>query len=52
MTEPKKCAHSACSCIVPSGEKYCSARCESAADTIEIACTCGHPGCQGEVHMA
>ncbi len=43
--ETKKCAHPACSCPAPHGEKYCSAYCNDAAGTTEIACNCGHPGC-------
>lgn len=45
--EPKKCAHSGCSCVVSDGEKYCSVACENAKDVTEIACRCGHPGCKG-----
>src|SRR5438270_11727746 len=39
------CAHPACNCPVPQGEKYCSTYCEDAADTIEISCNCEHAGC-------
>jgi len=47
MPEKRKgmCAHPACNCPVPEGEKYCSAYCEDAADTVEISCNCEHPGC-------
>ena len=44
--EPKKCAHTGCSCTVPDKEKYCSTACEAAKNVTEIACSCGHPGCQ------
>jgi hypothetical protein len=30
-------------------EKYCSTHCEENKDTIEIACKCNHPGCEGEI---
>jgi hypothetical protein len=40
-----KCAHPSCQCQVPGDAKYCSAYCEAAKDTTEIACTCGHTGC-------
>lgn len=49
MSDAKKCAHPSCSCTVTGKDKYCSSRCEAAADTTEIACECGHPGCRGEV---
>src|SRR5580704_9270479 len=45
--EPKKCAHSSCSCTVPDGEKYCSAACEGAKNVTELSCQCGHAGCRG-----
>jgi len=39
------CAHPACMCMVPKGEKYCSPYCHDAADTTEISCNCEHKGC-------
>jgi hypothetical protein len=47
MAEKKttKCAHPACQCLVSKDEKYCSAYCHDAADTVEISCNCDHPGC-------
>jgi hypothetical protein len=39
------CAHPACNCPVPKGEKYCSQYCKDAGDTTEISCNCEHPGC-------
>jgi len=47
MSDPKKCAHAPCTCMTT--EKYCSPYCEENKDTIEIACKCGHPGCDGEI---
>jgi len=41
----EKCAHPACNCPVPEGEKYCSTYCKAAADTTEISCNCEHRGC-------
>jgi hypothetical protein len=48
MSDQKKCANPACSCIPPKSDKFCSPHCEAAKGTIEIACQCGHPGCKGE----
>ena len=49
MTDPTKCAHPACKCLVskdsPHG-KYCSKHCKEAADLTEVHCDCKHPGCQ------
>lgn len=47
MSDPKKCAHSACTCMTT--ETYCSTYCEENKDTVEIACKCGHAGCDGEI---
>jgi metallothionein len=47
MSELKKCAHAACSCMTD--KKYCSTFCEERADVAEIACNCAHPGCRGEI---
>jgi hypothetical protein len=41
-----KCAHPSCSCAAGNDSKYCSAYCEDAKDTTELACNCGHPGCE------
>lgn len=51
MTDAKKnkCAHELCSCIAPEGNKYCSAYCEAAKNTTDIACGCEHPACSGSV---
>jgi hypothetical protein len=48
MAGMKKCAHSACNCQVPAGQKFCSAACESARSVTELTCQCGHQGCQSE----
>jgi hypothetical protein len=40
-----KCAHPSCQCQISGDAKYCSAYCADAKGTMEIACTCGHPGC-------
>ena len=47
MSELKKCEHPSCSCMTD--HKYCSKFCEDRKDTTEIACTCGHPGCKGDI---
>ncbi|MGB2627444.1 MAG: hypothetical protein WAK20_11700 [Candidatus Acidiferrum sp.] len=44
----KKCAHPNCSCRVTKGN-YCSIECEAMEKTPDIECTCGHPGCKGEI---
>jgi hypothetical protein len=45
MKENQKCAHPACNCAAPDGEKYCSTYCHDAGKLVELACNCGHPGC-------
>jgi metallothionein len=37
-----------CNCMVPAGQKYCSAYCESAKGQTKLQCHCGHPGCDGQ----
>jgi hypothetical protein len=47
-TSLKKCAHVLCSCNAT--EKYCSEACkDSDSRETEIACGCGHPGCDATV---
>ena len=49
-SDPKKCAHVPCRCIAKSGDKYCSVACKDAGpEEVEIACPCGHPGCETTV---
>ncbi len=50
MADKNKCAHPSCSCPKADDSNYCSAYCEGAGDTIEIACNCGHAGCQGNTN--
>jgi hypothetical protein len=47
MADERKgmCAHPACNCRAPEGEKYCSQYCKDAGDTTEISCNCDHEGC-------
>jgi hypothetical protein len=45
MPESKKCAHTACTCTVPEGKKYCSQICEDSKQFTSIKCDCKHPGC-------
>ena len=45
MADQKKCAHPACTCMAPKGEKYCSTYCHDAGKIMELSCNCGHPGC-------
>jgi hypothetical protein len=49
MSEVKRCANAACSCIPPEKEKYCSAHCEGMVDSVEVLCGCGHDSCRGAV---
>jgi hypothetical protein len=51
MTDAKKCAHPACSCVVTK-DKYCSETCGDAKGMIELTCQCHHPECKGEVLKA
>jgi hypothetical protein len=49
MTDPDKCAHPACKCLVPKDGahgKYCSEHCKEAADTTELRCDCQHLLCR------
>jgi len=49
MTDPTKCAHPTCKCLVskdsPHG-KYCSEHCKEASDLTELRCDCKHPTCR------
>lgn len=48
MSEPNKCAHPLCECLVSDDSEFgnfCSAQCETAKDVTELKCDCGHPGC-------
>jgi hypothetical protein len=47
MSESKKCAHTACSCTVPDGKKYCSQMCEDSKSVTSLKCDCKHPACSG-----
>jgi hypothetical protein len=48
MSDAKKCANPACSCIPADGQKFCSAHCESIKGSVEAICDCGHPACKGD----
>jgi len=47
MSESKKCAHAACSCMVSDGKKYCSQMCEDSKKITTLKCNCKHEGCSG-----
>jgi hypothetical protein len=49
MSDTKKCANPACSCIPEKGAKFCGAHCEGTKGTTEIACQCGHAACKGNL---
>ncbi len=49
MSDPKKCAHTSCSCVCADGKKYCSQICEDSAVTTSLSCDCDHPGCSGKL---
>ena len=49
MTDPQKCAHPACACMVTKGSpygKYCSEHCKEKGQTIELRCDCQHLQCR------
>jgi hypothetical protein len=48
MSDAKKCANPACSCIPADGQKFCSAHCEGLKGSVEAICECGHPACKGD----
>jgi metallothionein len=48
MSDQKKCANPACSCVPANKEKFCSAHCEGLKGSTEVMCGCGHPGCKGD----
>ncbi len=41
------CKNPPCGCAV-TDEKYCSAACEGAGDSVQIDCDCGHETCGGD----
>lgn len=49
MSDPNKCAHPACNCVVSKDSvhgKYCSEHCKEAAGETEIRCDCQHLPCR------
>ena len=49
MTNPQKCAHPACECMVAAkGQygKYCSEECKRAGQISELHCNCQHIDCR------
>jgi hypothetical protein len=49
MTQPIKCAHPACACVVPENGphgKYCSDHCKEAGQISELQCGCQHLECR------
>jgi hypothetical protein len=49
MSEPKKCAHSSCTCVVTDGAKYCSQICEDSVGVTALTCDCKHAACSSEL---
>jgi hypothetical protein len=49
MSDPKKCAHKTCTCLVSDDKKYCSEICADSTKVTELGCDCKHPGCSGEL---
>jgi hypothetical protein len=47
MASETKCAHTACRCMVPEHERYCSDYCKDAQDVndVEIQRDCMHEPC-------
>jgi hypothetical protein len=52
MTDAKKCANPACSCVPADKDKFCSAHCEGTKGSTEIGCQCGHASCRGDIFKA
>jgi hypothetical protein len=48
--DTNRCAMDGCMCTVQSGQKYCSAYCQTAKSTSKLQCDCGHPACEGHKH--
>jgi len=46
MSEPKKCAHAACTCVCTDGKKYCSQMCQDSHKYASLKCDCKHPECE------
>jgi hypothetical protein len=46
--DSKKCSMDGCLCMVPQGQKYCSAYCEAAKGETTLECDCGHPACASQ----
>lgn len=49
MTDPNKCAHPACKCVVSKDGafgKFCSEHCKEAAAQTELHCDCHHATCR------
>jgi hypothetical protein len=49
MSNEGKCHHPACNCIPSNKEKHCSAYCHDMGTLTELACKCGHAGCEEEM---
>jgi hypothetical protein len=49
MSNENKCHHPACNCIPTNKEKHCSAYCHDMGTLTELACKCGHAGCEEEM---
>jgi hypothetical protein len=49
--EMRKCEHRSCQCMIASDQKYCGQLCRDAgSEEVEIACDCGHPACEQQLH--
>ena len=45
-TEPRKCAHQTCRCMVSEGKNFCGPWCEATKHSADGAvCDCSHPAC-------
>lgn len=44
--QENKCAHPACSCAVPDGERFCSTSCEISAYMASLSCSCEDAACE------
>jgi len=43
--ERNTCDHPGCNCAATGDSDYCSPYCQTAGDSVELACNCGHEGC-------
>lgn len=50
--ERNTCDHPGCTCASMDDSDYCSPYCQTAGDTVELACNCGHSNCAAAVEAS